>query len=200
MARDTYLYGASGHCKVIIDIFKKNNIAIKAIVDDNPKQSQLFEIPIIKSHDFSNDDNLVISIGNNKVRQKLSRELEVNFTTAIHPTAVISPSSKIGNGSVVMAGTIINADTTIGEHCIINSGAIVEHDNNIANFVHISPGAALAGNVTVGEGSHIGINATIIQGITIGKWVTVGAGAVIINDIPDNIVVVGNPGKIIKYN
>jgi acetyltransferase EpsM len=58
----------------------------------------------------------------------------------------------------------------------------------------------LAGNVTIGEGSHVGIGATVIQGITIGKWVTIGAGTVIIKDIPDYAVVVGNPGKIIKYN
>jgi acetyltransferase EpsM len=54
--------------------------------------------------------------------------------------------------------------------------------------------------VKVGEGTHIGIGSSVIQGITIGKWVTIGAGAVIIRDIPDFAVVVGNPGKIIKYN
>ncbi|MBX9807224.1 MAG: acetyltransferase, partial [Flavobacteriaceae bacterium] len=55
------------------------------------------------------------------------------------------------------------------------------------------------GNVTIGEGAHIGIGATIIQGITIGKWAVIGAGAVIIENIPDNVVVVGVPGKIIKF-
>jgi len=200
MEINTYLYGASGHCKVIIDIFKLIGIDVKAIVDDHPKHAHLYGIPIFTTRDFTEDDNLIISIGNNKVRQKLSGELAVNFATAIHPTAIISPFSKIGKGSVVMAGTIINADTTIGDHCIINSGAIVEHDNRIANFVHISPGVSLAGNVTIGEGSHIGIGATIIQGVTVGKWATVGAGAVIIKDVPDNAVVVGNPGKVIKFH
>jgi acetyltransferase EpsM len=60
--------------------------------------------------------------------------------------------------------------------------------------------ASLAGNVLVGEGTQIGINATIRQGIKIGKWATIGAGAVIIKDVPDYAVVVGNPGKIIRYN
>jgi acetyltransferase EpsM len=60
--------------------------------------------------------------------------------------------------------------------------------------------AALAGSVIVEEGSQIGINATIRQGIKIGKWVTIGAGAVIVKDVPDYAVVVGNPGRIIKYN
>ena len=52
----------------------------------------------------------------------------------------------------------------------------------------------------VGEGAHVGIGACVIQDIKIGKWATIGAGAVIIDDVPDYAVVVGNPGKIIKYN
>jgi acetyltransferase-like isoleucine patch superfamily enzyme len=49
-----------------------------------------------------------------------------------------------------------------------------------------------------GELSFIGISAIIIQGIKIGKNVTIGAGSVVIKDIPDNAVVVGNPGKVIE--
>jgi acetyltransferase EpsM len=54
--------------------------------------------------------------------------------------------------------------------------------------------------VQVGEGTHIGIGACVVQGIKVGKWATIGAGAVIIKDVPDYAVVVGNPGRIIKYN
>jgi acetyltransferase-like isoleucine patch superfamily enzyme len=49
-----------------------------------------------------------------------------------------------------------------------------------------------------GELSFIGIGATIIQGIKMGKNVTIGAGSVVIKYIPDNAVVVGNTGKVIK--
>ena len=64
----------------------------------------------------------------------------------------------------------------------------------------MAPRASLAGSVAIGEGTHIGIGASIIQGVTIGKWATIGAGAVIIRDVPDFAVVVGNPGRILKYN
>ena len=57
----------------------------------------------------------------------------------------------------------------------------------------------MAGNVQVGEGTQIGIGASVIQGVKIGKWAMIGAGSVIISDVPDFAVVVGNPGKIIKY-
>jgi acetyltransferase-like isoleucine patch superfamily enzyme len=49
-----------------------------------------------------------------------------------------------------------------------------------------------------GELSFIGIDSTIIQGVKVGKNVTISAGSVVIKYIPDNAVVVGNPGKVIK--
>ncbi|HLA56742.1 MAG TPA: acetyltransferase [Flavobacterium sp.] len=200
MENNMYLYGASGHCKVIVDILKLNGISVKAIIDDNPRVEMLSGIPVVKSADFLQSDCLIISIGNNNIRKKLSTKISVNHITAIHPRAIISQGTQIGNGTVIMGGVIINPDSVIGEHCIINTGAIIEHDCKIADFVHISPGVSLAGNVSVGEGSHVGIGATIIQGVKIGKWVTIGAGAVILRDVPDYAVIVGNPGKIIKYN
>ena len=196
------LYGASGHAKVIIDILKSASIEIESVIDDNPKNKTILGIEIIKTtnFDFSKIKNTIISIGNNNVRKKLSSQLNVNFVNAIHPTALISKFATIGKGTVIMAGVIVNPEAQIGSHCIVNTGAIIEHDCIISNYAHISPGVLLAGSVTVGQGAHIGIGATVIQGIKIGTWSTVGAGATIIRDVPDYAVVVGNPGKIIKYN
>lgn len=83
---------------------------------------------------------------------------------------------------------------------IVNTGASVDHDCKIDDFVHISPRATLCGNVIVGEGTQVGAASVIIPGIKIGKWCTIGAGTVIIRDVPDYAVVVGNPGKVIKFN
>ncbi|RBN49610.1 acetyltransferase [Flavobacterium psychrolimnae] len=197
-----YLYGASGHCKVIIDVLQSNKQAIIAIIDDVPKMNQIFTIPVIYSGAFVKEpgQKFIVSIGDNAIRKKIVHRIVSDYHIALHPTAVISEFSTIGAGSVIMAGAIINADAVVGQHCIINTAAVIEHDCKIGNFVHVSPNAALAGGVTVGEGTHIGIGAIVIQGIKIGKWVTIGAGAILLNDVPDYAIVVGNPGKIIKYN
>ena len=42
----------------------------------------------------------------------------------IHPTAIISPYSEIGYGTVVMPNAVVNADTVIGEHVIINTSVL----------------------------------------------------------------------------
>ena len=192
------LFGASGHCKVIIDLLLLNDIKIEKIVDDHPVYDTIFTIPVEKNNATYLNEDAIISIGNNECRKKISEKYRLNYISAIHPTAAVSKFSTIGKGTVVMAQAIINADVTIGAHCIINSGSIIEHESQISDFVHISPNATIAGNVKIGEGTQIGIGATVNPGKIIGKWCVIGASAVIINDIPDYSVVVGNPGKVIK--
>jgi acetyltransferase EpsM len=197
-----YLYGASGHCKVVIEAIKSSvNETIYGVFDDNSKNDTILSIPILNPINvgLSNLENFIITIGNNRIRKNIVKSINTNYINAIDSSAIISKSSKVEIGTVILAGAIINAEAKIGKHCIINSGSIIEHDCIIEDFAHISPNATLAGNVFVGEGSHIGIGAVVIQGIKIGKWCVIGAGAVIIRDVPDFAVVVGNPSKIIKF-
>jgi sugar O-acyltransferase (sialic acid O-acetyltransferase NeuD family) len=203
MEINTNLFGGGNHCKVVIDnILESKEYKISRIVDHNPKTDFVFDIPVLNFNSIESFEGMpfIISIGDNKSRKNVVTILQAIYLKAIHPKAIVSRFSSILEGSVVMAGAVINSDAKIGKHCIINTGAIVEHDCVIDDFVHICPNASIAGNVTVGEGSLVGIGAVIIQGVTIGKWVVIGAGAVIINDVPDYAVVVGIPGKIIKFN
>ena len=195
------IYGASGHGKVVFDILKSRNAQIDSVFDDNLEVEEFLEFMVIHK---PNEDQLknptVLAIGNNSIRKKVAHKFTGVISEAIsHSSAIISENSKMAAGTVVMPGVIINSGSRIGKHCIINSGAVVEHDVRLEDFVHISPNAVLTGNVSVAEGTQVGTGASVIPGVKIGKWVSIGAGAVIIEDIPDFAVVVGNPGKIIKY-
>lgn len=195
-----FLYGASGHGKVVAEIAEKSNIRIDAFIDIDLSKNKLLDYDVLHEIPDTRFD-VIISVGNNRTRKSIAENYSnFNFKKLAHPTAVISSRAKIEEGTVVMAGATINSDVKIGKHCIINTNASIDHDCTLGDFTHISPNAALAGDVFVGEGTHIGIGAAIIQGIKIGKWCIVGAGSVIITDIPDRATVVGNPGKIIKIN
>ncbi|MBE0424769.1 MAG: acetyltransferase [Lutibacter sp.] len=199
----TYLYGASGHAKVIIEILEGTHKKIGGLVDENSAITSLMVYPVVEKvpGNFNKEtDSFIISVGANAIRKKLVAGLKLPFDIAIHPSANVSKSAKIGEGTVIMAGVSINADAKIGKHTILNTNCSVDHDCVIGDFVHLSPNVALAGDVTVEEGAHIGIGACVIQGIKIGKWATIGAGTVVIKDIPAFAVVVGNPGEIIKYH
>lgn len=191
-----YLYGASGHAKVIIDILVAQGVSVDGLIDDNESINELLGYPVL--HGRKNLSPLIISIGQNLIRKKIAESLGVDFGIAVHPSAVISCMALIGEGTVVMQGVVIQSCALIGRHCIINTGASVDHECKIDDFVHISPHATLCGNVSVGEGVWIGAGATVIPGVKIGKWSVVGAGSVVLNDIPDYVVAVGNKCKVIE--
>lgn len=193
-----YLYGASGHAKVIIDIIRSMNLPIDGIFDDNDAVKILCGIEV--NHKWSGQSPVIISIGNNRIRKFIAERLDCEFDKAIHLSSVISPSVYVGEGTAIMAGAIINADAKIGNHCIINTGASIDHECVIDDFAHVSPHATLCGNVSVGEGSWVGAGATVLPEIKIGKWCVIGAGSVVIKDVPDNTVVAGVPAKVIKIN
>ena len=193
-----YLYGASGHAKVIIEILRSRNIETIALFDDNPEIRQLAGIPVLGPYNERSENRpLIISIGNNKIRSKIASALKADFGTAIASTAVVSPTAVVNEGTVIMQGAVVQADAQIGKHCIINTSASVDHDCVLEDFVHISPHASLCGNVFVGMGTHVGAGATIIPNLRIGKWCTIAAGAVVVRDIPDHSKVMGVPGKIV---
>lgn len=190
------MYGAGGHSKVIIDIIRSNEIAVTGLFDDNPSDGSGKDVPILGKYEGQQlTAPLIISIGNNEIRQRISASLKVVFGTAIHTSAFISPSAIIKEGSVVMQGAIVQADAVIGAHVIVNTGACIDHDCVIGDFAHIAPGAVLCGNVKVGEGTFIGAGAVIPPNIKIGKWCKIGAGAVVTKDVPDFTTAVGNPAR-----
>ena len=192
-----YLYGASGHAKVIIDILEASGVRVDGLIDDNPNVNRLQGYPV--RHTFAGESPFIISIGNNKIRKLVAERLQASYGKAIHPSAILSPTAKIGDGTVVMQGAIIQADANVGKHCIINTGASVDHECVIGNYVHVSPHATLCGNVHVGDGSWIGAGTTVIPNLSIGKWCVIGAGSVITEDIPDHVLAFGNPCRIIRY-
>lgn len=192
-----YLYGASGHAKVIIDILKSQGKNILGLIDDDLSINELLGYPVY--HEADNLSPQIISVGDNKIRKKIAERLSaIYFETAVHISAVLSDTCSIKEGTVVMQGAIIQSCSEIGRHCIINTGASVDHDCKINDFVHISPHVTLCGDITVGEGTWVGAGTTIIPGVKIGKWCIIGAGSVVIRNIPDNVLAFGNPCKVIK--
>jgi UDP-perosamine 4-acetyltransferase len=206
------LIGGGGHCKVVISILKKlDKFEIAGIVDNYKAESFISGIKIIGTDDDlrgiykSGLHYALITVGSTKDNTKryrlfnMAKEIGYKFPVIISPEAIVNKSVRMDEGTVIMPGCIVNIESSIGKNCIINTGGIIEHNCKIGNHCHIAPGVHISGAVNIGELSFIGIGVTIIQGIKIGKNVTIGAGSVVIEDIPNNVIALGNPAKIVKY-
>ena len=189
---DIILVGGGGHCRSVIDVIElENKYQIAGIVD---KEDRL-GLSILGYEVIGSDDDLqkltseyryaVITIGQLEsagLRIKLFEAVKnagFIMPPIISPLAYISKYAVIGEGTVVMHGSIVNTNAQVGENCIINTRAIVEHDCKVGDNCHISTGAILNGDVHVGNNCFIGSNAVTRQSVVIAENSFVKAGSVV---------------------
>lgn len=197
------IVGYSGHAYVIIDILLNAGRLVTAYCDNEEKEFNPYHLTYLgKESDVISKlkkFDYFACVAHNGIRQKihenLSKQLGIVPISAIHPSAVISASVKMGDGIMIAANATLNPLVQLGKGVICNTSTSIDHECIIGDFSHIAPGVVLCGNVSVGNGTFIGANSVVRQGIKIGNNVIIGAGTVVVKDIPDNMTVIGNPAR-----
>lgn len=124
--------------------------------------------------------------------------LGMSFATVVHPSAEVSSTVTIGEGTVIGVRTVVATRATIGAHVYVNRGAMIGHHTAIGDYTSVQPGAVVAGACTIGSGTWIGVGAIVIDHLSVGDDVVIGAGAVVTKDVPDAVQVVGVPARVVK--
>lgn len=204
------IVGAGGHAKVVLDILRAAGQHDPAgFIDATPTRAgeMLCGLPIFGPANMlpklrqQNIRGAIVAIGDCRARQQYAQLLEEHgfeLINAIHPSASVSTTAKIGRNVVIAPQAAVCTESVIGDSVIVNTAAAIDHECEIGQGVHICPGAHLAGRVRVGQGAWIGLGANIIQCITIGSYAVVGAGAVVIRDVADETLVVGVPARAVR--
>ncbi|MEO5562911.1 MAG: hypothetical protein ABIR18_05735, partial [Chitinophagaceae bacterium] len=164
------IVGYSGHAYVIIDIFLNAGRLVTAYCDSEQKANnpyhlnylgkELEVIDKLRKYDF------FACVGHNGIREKIHTQLSLVLgdpINAIHPSAVISASVRMGEGVMIAANATLNPMVEIGKGVICNTSTRIDHECIIGDFCHIAPGAVLCGNVQVGRNTFIGANSVIRQ-------------------------------------
>ena len=127
----------------------------------------------------------------------LAKKIGLHLINAIHPTAVIMEDVILHDNIILYPRTFVGYRAELFSGVIVTS-AHLEHHNVIRECAMIDPGVVFAGNVTIGAFTRVHTGTVIKNRIRVGENSILGAGTVIINDVPDNVTVVGVPGKVIK--
>lgn len=144
--------------------------------------------------------HVIVAIADNGRRLEVAQQAEAlgfALVSAIHPTASIAPSARLGRHVFVGPKAIVCVHAGVGDHCVLSTGAIVEHDNELGTGVFLAPAVRLAGGVRVGAMATIQIGSCVIPYRRIGRGALVAAGSVVIRDVADGATVRGVPARVL---
>lgn len=175
-------------------------------LDDDPDLvgATILQLPVlgaIAQLDYFDHDAVIVGIGENDTRKRIFdyvRGRGKRIVNAVHPSAVLAPELRLGEGVVICAGVVVNTGSVIGDNVILNTGSTIDHHNDIESHSHVAPGVHLGGNVRICQGALVGIGAAVIPGRTVGADTVVGGGAIVTQDIPPGSTAVGVPARVIQ--
>jgi sugar O-acyltransferase (sialic acid O-acetyltransferase NeuD family) len=144
---------------------------------------------------------IVISIGDPRDRFDMVQRLpkETKYFIHIHPDVqILGNDVKIGEGSIICAGTIITTNVKLGKHTHLNLQTTIGHDCEIGDYFTAAPGAKISGNCKIYDCVYIGTNASVKEKISIHSLTIIGLNAAVVKNIEGPGIYVGVPVKKIK--
>ena len=116
---------------------------------------------------------------------------KIGNNVKIGPFVEIQKDSEIGDNSIISSHSFIPSGVKIGKNTFIGHGVMFTNDTFDSELIEDWQ----MKETIVGDRVRIGSNSTILP-VKIGNNVIIGAGSVVTKDIPDNVIVYGNPAKI----
>jgi sugar O-acyltransferase (sialic acid O-acetyltransferase NeuD family) len=142
-----------------------------------------------------------VAIGDIALRNNLIERIRDHggeFAVLIDPTAVVSPSATVSEGTIICQLAFIGPEVKIGQFVIVNSGAIIGHDIVVGNNSVISSGAKIGGKSIISENVYLGMGCVVKEGLKIDRRAVLGMGAVLHSDLDSYMLAIGNPARVMR--
>jgi UDP-2-acetamido-3-amino-2,3-dideoxy-glucuronate N-acetyltransferase len=128
---------------------------------------------------------------------------EVGDETKIGAFVEIQKNAKVGQRCKISSHTFICEGVTIEDEVFIGHNVTFVNDTLPRATSHRGALQTEADwkveTTLVKRGASIGSGATILANVVIGENALIGAGAVVTKDVPANAIIIGNPGKVVRY-
>lgn len=176
-------------------------------IDDDDSKVNINGIKVLSYDDAKlkcgTDIEIVIGVGEPATREKIAKKIDedqLSFASLVHPGVYIPDSTVIGKGTVIQYGCFISCNVNIGDYVYIQPYANIGHDVFLSSGCVISSGCNIAGGVTVGANSYLAMGCCVKEEVTIGSNSIVGMMSAVYKDLPDDVIAMGNPARVMKNN
>ncbi|MBK7882959.1 MAG: acetyltransferase [Chitinophagaceae bacterium] len=153
-----------------------------------------------KIDQYKNED-IFIGVGSNSIRKKIFDKLfsyDITPANCIAENTFIAYDAVIANGVVICPGSVIGSKAIIGNNTIVNTLSSVDHDCILGDHSQVTAGVIFGGTTIVGENCFFGIKSATIPNISIGNNSIIMAGSIVYKDVPADVMIGGNPARIVK--
>lgn len=205
-ANSILIYGAGAHGRVVLDIFRAGGMPVAGWLDDSPLLvgTRREGLVVFGGREFLEQGQwqggVHVAIGLSTARLGLGERVRacgLSLATAVHPSAVVSRTARIGEGSCLCAGVIVGPGARLGRQVIVNTNSIVEHDCVLEDGVWLAPGVTMGGAVHIGRLAYVSTGAVLVAGVFVGEEAVIGAGAVVLKPAPPRSILYGVPARVV---
>jgi len=191
---EVFIIGAGGHARVIASMLSVEPHFVT--LDPQTEDRILGELVAANAA-----AEYYIGIGTNSHRRRIAdklRALGARLPPCVAPNAFVARDAQLGDATVICLGSQIGSRAALGFACIVNTLSSVDHDCALGDYTQVTAGVTFGGTVVVGTNGFFGVKSAVIPNRRLGNDVVVMAGAIVTSDIPDGLMVGGNPAQIVR--
>ena len=206
------IYGAGGLGREMLELAKVINRVKKKwekfiFIDDGDTAATISDCDVYKYDEakekYGNSLEIVIGIGEPVIREKLRlkvKEDAIYVPTLIHPDVYIPESVNIGEGVTIQTGCFVSVNVILKDNVFLQPKCAIGHDCILNEGCIVSAFGNLAGAVKVGRCSYLGMGANVKEQVSIGEYSIIGMGSVVFKGVPDGVIAMGNPARVLRRN
>lgn len=208
-----YIYCAGGFGKEVMDVARRNNAISHTwsdikFVDDGMSETFKYDADVVTLDRLVNDGlisggEFIIANGEPSVRRKIYHKLISHHAKGgklVDISSLVADTAIIEDGVVVTPLCSVSSEAYLGQNACVNTMSIIGHDVRVGSNAVISSMVNLGGACVIGEDTYIGMGVLIKEGVKIGSNSIIGMGSVVYNDVPDGVIALGNPARVMRNN
>jgi len=210
MKKEIYLIGVGNYTEVVLELARDCGYEVKGLYHYNSERTGEFimEVPIIGCTEDLYEQNIVnqnfaVTIGDNKLRNTIAnklRKLGANTPNLIHSKANVSKLATMGKGCFLYFNAILWTKSKIGNDCILSPNAMISHHAIVGNAGFVTSFSTVGAYCEIANFLQMGINSLILPKVKLGENCFIAAKANVTKSFKDNVILIGNPAKILRKN